>query len=116
MKSKSSRRTKAAEQLFNFTPYVRRLNKIMNPDLMLSKEVTVTLNDFMADIFYQISTEAGSLNQRMHQKTLTDKDIEAAIKLVLPPNLVTYAIHEAKKAVIISNNYRRTFTTECYDV
>ena len=54
---------------------------------------------FVNDIFDRISSEAGSLVKYSKSKTLTSREVQTAIRLILPGELAKHAVSEGTKAV-----------------
>ncbi|XP_029453485.1 histone H2B-like [Rhinatrema bivittatum] len=56
------------------------------------------MNSFVNDIFERISTEASRL---AHYKrlTITSREIQTAVRLLLPGELATHAVSEGTKAM-----------------
>ena len=57
------------------------------------------MNSFVNDIFGRISGEAGSLVKYSKSKTLTSREVQTAIRLILPGELAKHAVSEGTKAV-----------------
>lgn len=59
-----------------------------------------TVNNFIYDMFYRIVNEATLLRRTTNHKTLSQRDINSAVKLVLPRNLAKHATIEANNALM----------------
>ncbi len=57
------------------------------------------LNSFVNDIFERISTEAGKVAQYNKKNTLSSREIQTGVRLVLPGELAKHAVSEGTKAV-----------------
>ena len=57
------------------------------------------MNSFVNDIFGRISSEAGSRVKYSKSKTLTSREVQTAIRLILPGELAKHAVSEGTKAV-----------------
>ena len=53
----------------------------------------------MLDLFERITSESSRMVQKGKGKTLTRKDVEAAVRLVLPGELQKHAAAEGMKAI-----------------
>ena len=57
------------------------------------------VNSFVQDIFERIAVEAASLTRINKTKTLSSREIQTAVRLVLPAELAKHAMAEGTKAV-----------------
>ena len=71
----------------------------MHPDTGISKRAMSIMNSFIADIFERISGEAGKLVRYNKRSTLSSREIQTAIRLLLPGELAKHAVSEGTKAV-----------------
>merc|ERR1712154_497398 len=57
------------------------------------------MNSFINDIFERIATEAGKLSTYNKKATLSSREIQTAVRLMLPGELAKHAVSEGTKAV-----------------
>ena len=57
------------------------------------------MNSFIADIFCRIAGEAGKLATYNNKATLSAREIQAAVRLMLPGELAKHAVSEGTKAL-----------------
>ena len=57
------------------------------------------LNSFIVDQFEKIATQAATLARVNKKPTLTSREIQTAVRLVLPGELAKHAVSEGTKAV-----------------
>jgi len=57
------------------------------------------MNSFVTDLFERIVQEASKLTQYNKNKTLTAREIQTAVKLLIPGELAKHSIAEGTKAV-----------------
>lgn len=57
------------------------------------------MNSFISDTFEKIAVEAGRLCQINKKDTLSSREVQTAIRLVLPGELSKHAVSEGTKAV-----------------
>ena len=57
------------------------------------------LNSFVSDTFGRIASEAGQLCKYNKKVTMTAREIQTAVRLVLPGELAKHAVSEGTKAV-----------------
>ena len=65
----------------------------------ISKRSMSIMDSMMQDIFDRICRESQSLNRFGKSKTLSSKDIQSAVKLLVPGELAKHAVSEGTKAV-----------------
>jgi histone H2B len=88
----------------SFSTYTKRVNKSINPNLSISQESLSILDSYVWDMFYRLVEASQNLVYATGKKTLTERDIEFAVKLVLPGSLKKYAIGYAKKSMQLFKN------------
>ncbi|KAM0045193.1 putative transcription factor Hap3/NF-YB family [Helianthus debilis subsp. tardiflorus] len=79
--------------------YLHRVLKQVHPDLGISSKAMTIINNLMGDMFERLAEVAGRLAEVHKKMTLTSREIQAAVKLVLPGELGKHAIAEGTKAV-----------------
>jgi histone H2B len=57
------------------------------------------MNSFINDIFERLATEAGRLSRYTGRSTLSSREIQTAVRLILPGELAKHAVSEGTKAV-----------------
>ena len=92
-KKRSKKRTES------YSSYIYKVLKQVHPETGISKRGISILNSFVNDIFDRISGEAGKLVSYSKSKTLTSREIQTAIRLILPGELAKHAVSEGTKAV-----------------
>ena len=65
----------------------------------ISKKGMGIMNSFIADIFEKVVTEAGKLSRYNKKSTLSSREVQTAVRLVLPGELAKHAVSEGTKAV-----------------
>ena len=65
----------------------------------ISKKGISIINSFINDIFERIVGEAGKLARYSKKSTLSSREIQTAVRLVLPGELAKHAVSEGTKAV-----------------
>ena len=93
---KKKRKSKRSE---TFSVYIHRVLKQVHPDTGLSKRSMAIMNSFINDIFQRVAAEAGKLAQYNAKKTLSSREVQTAVRLVLPGELAKHAVSEGTKAV-----------------
>lgn len=90
--------------------YVYKVLKQVHPELGMSAKAMVVLNNYMNDMFERLAGEAAKLTTYTSRKTLSSREIQGAVKLVLPGELGKHAMAEGTKAVsnYLSKNAARS--------
>jgi histone H2B len=92
-KGKRKKRTES------YSTYIYRVLKQVHPDTGISKKGMSIMNSFIGDIFERIATEAGKLATYNKKATLSSREIQTAVRLMLPGELAKHAVSEGTKAV-----------------
>ena len=96
-KTTGTRRKKPNTTTFN--TYIFRVLKQVHPKIGLSKKSMSIMNSFVHDTFDKVATEAGRLCKSNKRKTLSSREVQSALRLVLPGELAKHAVSEGTKAV-----------------
>ncbi|XP_010267330.1 PREDICTED: late histone H2B.2.2-like [Nelumbo nucifera] len=94
---KGGRRRKEGGE--EYKRYVFRVLKQVHPGMGISSKAMAVLNGFMNDMFERLAGEATRLSQYTGKMTLSSREIQGAVRLVLPGELGKHAIAEGTKAV-----------------
>jgi len=86
----------------NFTLFIHRIAKEIRPNLNVSKEMIGTVNDLLLEVLVRVVKAGDVIATYGDVITLNVREIEAALKAILPNVLVTPAL---KAAVEACNNY-----------
>ncbi len=82
----------------SFKSYIFKVLKQVHPKTRISKKGMTIVNNFVADTFDKIAAEAGKLCRITKRSTMSSRDIQSAIRLVLPGELAKHAVTEGTKA------------------
>merc|ERR1712216_175753 len=82
--------------------------KQVHPDTGISSKAMSIMNSFINDIFEKIATEASKLARYNKKPTVTSREIQTAVRLILPGELAKHAVSEGTKAVTKFTSNRRT--------
>merc|ERR1712093_360799 len=91
------RRRKARKESFSI--YIYKVLKQVHPDTGISSKAMSILNSFVNDIFERIATEASRLAKYNKKATISSREIQTAVRLILPGELAKHAVSEGTKAV-----------------
>ncbi|KAG2747757.1 histone-fold-containing protein, partial [Suillus brevipes Sb2] len=73
--------------------------KQVYPDTGISNKAMAILNSFVNDIFERIATEASKLAAYSKKATISSREIQTSVRLILPGELGKHAIFEVTKSV-----------------
>ncbi|XVF19827.1 hypothetical protein REPUB_Repub11eG0144100 [Reevesia pubescens] len=82
-----------------YKTFVFRVLKQVHPGMTISSKAMSVINSLMNDMFERIANEATNLSKYTERKTLSSKEIQGAVRLVLPGELGKHAVAEDSKAV-----------------
>ena len=85
----------------NFSSYIAKVLKQASPKkkLSMSSKSMAIVNSFVFDMFDRIATEAAAITRTNKKSTLGSKEIQTAVRLVLPAGIAKHAAAESVKAV-----------------
>ena len=82
-----------------FSVYIYKVLKQVHQDTGISKKSMNIMNYFINGIFERISLESYKLVRYNKKHTLSAREIQSSVKLLLPGELAKHAIIEGAKAV-----------------
>ncbi|KAI6036244.1 hypothetical protein PISMIDRAFT_683640 [Pisolithus microcarpus 441] len=82
-----------------YSSYIYKVLKQVHPDTGISNKAMAILNSFVNDIFERIATEASKLAAYSKKSTISSREIQTAVRLILPGELAKHAISEGTKSV-----------------
>jgi histone H2B len=80
-------------------PQPAEVLKQVHPDTGISSKAMSIMNSFINDIFEKTATEASRLARYNKKPTITSREIQTAVRLVLPGELAKHAVSEGTKSV-----------------
>ncbi|XP_065081200.1 histone H2B-like [Ochlerotatus camptorhynchus] len=93
---KKKRKTRRKE---SYAIYIYKVLKQVHPDTGVSSKAMSIMNSFVNDIFERIAAESSRLAQYNKRSTITSREIQTAVRLLLPGELAKHAVSEGTKAV-----------------
>ncbi|XP_044483723.1 histone H2B.3-like [Mangifera indica] len=94
---KKKKRTKKNVETYKI--YIFKVLKQVHPDIGISSKAMGIMNSFINDIFEKLAQEASRLARYNKKPTITSREIQTAVRLVLPGELAKHAVSEGTKAV-----------------
>ena|SRR3989338_8998011 len=82
----------------SYATYIYKVLKQVHPDTGISTKAMSIMNSFVNDIFERIASEAGRLARYNKKNTLTSREIQTAVRLILPGELAKHAVSEGTKS------------------
>jgi histone H2B len=82
-----------------YSSYIYKVLKQVHPDTGISNKAMLILNSFVADLFERIAGEASKLASYNKKSTISSREIQTSVRLILPGELSKHAISEGTKAV-----------------
>jgi histone H2B len=83
----------------SYSIYIFKVLKQVHPDTGVSSKAMSILNSFVNDIFERIAGEASRLAKYNKKSTISSREIQTAVRLLLPGELAKHAVSEGTKAV-----------------
>jgi histone H2B len=98
-KATGDKKKKRGKRVQTFSTYIYKVLKQVHPDCGISKKSMSIMNSFITDIFERTLVEAGKLARYSKRSTVSSREVQSAIRLVLPGELAKHAVSEGTKAV-----------------
>ncbi|XP_050804084.1 histone H2B 8-like [Gopherus flavomarginatus] len=83
----------------SYSIYMYKVLKQAHPDTGISSKAMGIMNAFVNDIFERITGEASHLAHYNKRSTVTSREIQTTVRLVLPGELAKHSVSEGTKAV-----------------
>lgn len=83
----------------SYAIYIYKVLKQVHPDTGISSKAMSIMNSFVNDIFERIAAESSRLAHYNKRSTITSREIQTAVRLLLPGELAKHAVSEGTKAV-----------------
>lgn len=94
--TKGGRRRRRKE---SYGIYIYKVLKQVHPDTGISSRAMSIMNSFVNDIFERIAGESSRLAQYNKKSTISSREVQTAVRLLLPGELAKHAVSEGTKAV-----------------
>jgi histone H2B len=93
------KKKKAKKSTETYKIYIFKVLKQVHPDIGISSKAMSIMNSFINDIFEKLASEASKLARYNKKPTITSREIQTSVRLVLPGELAKHAVSEGTKAV-----------------
>lgn len=94
---KKKKKVKKSSETYKI--YLFKVLKQVHPDIGISSKAMGIMNSFINDIFEKLAMESARLARYNKKPTITSREIQTAVRLVLPGELAKHAVSEGTKAV-----------------
>ena len=94
---KSKKKNKKSVETYKI--YIFKVLKQVHPDIGISSKAMSIMNSFINDIFEKLAGESAKLARYNKKPTITSREIQTSVRLVLPGELAKHAVSEGTKAV-----------------
>tara|TARA_R110002050_G_scaffold45275_2_gene107398 strand:- start:1793 stop:2164 length:372 start_codon:yes stop_codon:yes gene_type:complete len=94
-----AKKRRAKRSYDSYATFIYKVLKQVHPETGISTKAMQIMNSFVNDIFDRITVEAGKLARYTHKNTVTSREIQTAVRLLLPGELAKHAVSEGTKAV-----------------
>ena len=102
--TKGDNKKKHRKRKESYAIYIYKVLKQVHPDTGVSSKAMSIMNSFVNDIFERIAAEASRLAHYNKRSTITSREIQTAVRLLLPGELAKHAVSEGTKAVTKYNS------------
>ena len=84
----------------SYSVFVYKVLKQVHPDTSISSKAMGIMNSFVKDIFERIAGEALRLAHYNKHSTITSREMQTTVRLLLPGKLTKHTVSKGTKAVI----------------
>ena len=97
--TKGDKKKKKGKRKESYAIYIYKVLKQVHPDTGISSKAMSIMNSFVNDLFERIAAEASRLAHYNKRSTITSREIQTSVRLLLPGELAKHAVSEGTKAV-----------------
>ena len=98
-KATEEKKRKKKRHFSSYSTYIYKVLKQVHPETGISNKAMAVVNSFVADLLERLAAEAGRLSRYNKHKTMTSREVQTAVRLVLPGDLAKHGVSEGTKAV-----------------
>ena len=96
---KGDKKKRSKKRKESYAIYIYKVLKQVHPDTGVSSKAMSIMNSFVNDLFERIASESSRLAHYNKRSTITSREIQTAVRLLLPGELAKHAVSEGTKAV-----------------
>jgi histone H2B len=97
--SSGDKKKKRKKRKESYSIYIYKVLKQVHPDTGISSKAMSIMNSFVNDLFERIAAESSRLAHYNKRSTITSREIQTSVRLLLPGELAKHAVSEGTKAV-----------------
>lgn len=97
--SKTDKKKRKHKRKESYAIYIYKVLKQVHPDTGISSKAMSIMNSFVNDIFERIAAEASRLAHYNKRCTISSREVQTSVRLLLPGELAKHAVSEGTKAV-----------------
>ena len=97
--TKGDKKKRKGKRKESYAIYIYKVLKQVHPDTGISSKAMSIMNSFVNDLFERIAAETSKLAHYNKRSTITSREIQTAVRLLLPGELAKHAVSEGTKAV-----------------
>merc|ERR1711925_41574 len=90
--AKGDKKKKKGKRKESYAIYIYKVLKQVHPDTGVSSKAMSIMNSFVNDLFERIAAEASRLAHYNKRSTITSREIQTAVRLLLPGELAKHAV------------------------
>ena len=98
-RSSSDKKKRTKRRKESYSIYIYKVLKQVHPDTGISSKAMGIMNSFVNDVFERIAGEASRLAHYNKKSTISSREMQTAVRLLLPGELSKHAVSEGTKAV-----------------
>ncbi|KAM0953294.1 putative transcription factor Hap3/NF-YB family [Dioscorea sansibarensis] len=98
-KDSGNKKKRSRKGVETYKMYIFKVLKQVHPEIGISSKAMGIMNSFINDIFEKLAQEASRLARYSKKPTITSREMQTSVRLVLPGELSKHAVSEGTKAV-----------------
>lgn len=88
------------EEKINFDRYIYKVLKQVHPDKSINNHAKLSVNAMLHDVARDICERIGTLVRDNGKKTITSREVQTAVRLIMSGELANHAVSEGTNAVV----------------
>ncbi len=81
-----------------YAVYIYKVLKQVHPETGISSKAMSIMNSLVKDVFERIVNESSKLSQHNGRSTISSREVQTSVRLLLPGELAKHAVSEGTKA------------------
>lgn len=90
---------KNKKKKMSYSEYIYKVLKKVHPDISVSSNSIKVVNSLINGVFEEIANQSSLMAKQNGRETITVREIQTAVELILPGELAKRAVSEGNKAV-----------------